>query len=240
SGAWTAGSRSRRRPPWPDGGGKAKAGPTPGLPHPCPHSPTPAPVGAAAAATSAPSLAPAVPGRDGPWISVNRGPAGLPLPSRGTGQAGRGFRRSYKSGGRGLLGRFRRAHVALAVHPRAVEAARAAHAGGELVAGRVDALDAGLGLLARSDPGDPVAPRHRGDVGPRRLRRRVGGQRLAQVRGNLRFRFLLHRRDLERDSVARIDSGGLAQRLVDLQPVAALAVRLQRCLEALAFERAVD
>src|SRR3546814_1261819 len=84
-----------------------------------------------------------------------------------------------------------------------MEAAGAAHAGCELVAGGVDALDAGLGLLARDDPGDPVASRHRGDVGPRRLRRRVGGERLAQVRGDFRFGFLLHRRDLERDRVAR-------------------------------------
>src|SRR3546814_1097133 len=46
--------------------------------------------------------------------------------------------------------------------------------------------------------------------------------------------------DLERDRVAGLGAGGLAQALVDLQPVAALAVRLQRRLERLAFERAVD
>src|SRR3546814_2633852 len=95
----------------------------------------------------------------------------------------------------------------------------------ELVAGGVDALDAGLGLLARDDPGDPVAACHRGDVGPGRLRRRVGGKRLAQVGGDLRLGLLLHRRDFERDRVADLGAGGLAQALVDLQPVAALAVR---------------
>src|SRR3546814_10082573 len=68
-----------------------------------------------------------------------------PLPSQGREQKARGLSRSYRGAqGPGLLRRFRRAHVAAAVHPRAIEAAGAAHAGGELVAGGVDALDAGL------------------------------------------------------------------------------------------------
>src|SRR5690606_33406797 len=91
--------------------------------------------------------------------------------------------------------RHRRAHVALAVATRTVEAAGAAVAAGELVAGDVDALDPRLGLLARGDPVDPVASRHRRDVLPRRHRSGIGRERLAQVGRHLGFGFLLHRRD---------------------------------------------
>src|SRR5690606_19539742 len=49
----------------------------------------------------------------------------------------------------------------LAVDAGAVEAAGAAFALGEHVAGAGDALAAGLGLLSGGDPLDPVAARHR-------------------------------------------------------------------------------
>src|SRR5690606_819066 len=58
---------------------------------------------------------------------------------------------------RASIRRLGRTHVAFAVHPRPVEAARAALPAGELVAGDADALDPRLGLLARGDPVDPVA-----------------------------------------------------------------------------------
>jgi hypothetical protein len=139
-----------------------------------------------------------------------------------------------------LLRRFGRAHAALAVHPGAIETAGIAPAARELVASGDDALVARLGLLAGGDPVDPVASRHRRDVGPCRLGVRVGRQRLAQIGGQLGFGLLLHRRDLQRDAVARGDTRGLAQGLVDLEPVTAPAIRFQRGLEGLVFKAALD
>lgn len=126
----------------------------------------------------------------------------------------------------------------LAVDPGAVEATGTALARREHVAGSDDAPLAGLGLLPGSDPVDPVPPRDGREAGPLRLRRGRGRERLAQVDRNTRLGFHRHRRDLERDGLARDGAGGVPQRPAHLQPMAALAVGFQRGLEAMAIERA--
>lgn len=67
--------------------------------------------------------------------------------------------------------RFRRGCAQrFAVHARAIEATRAPLSGRQHVAGGGNALAPRLGLFPRGDPENPVAPRHRSDVVPGRLR----------------------------------------------------------------------
>src|SRR5690606_6843603 len=139
-----------------------------------------------------------------------------------------------------LVRRLGRPELAAAVHAGAVEAAGAALARGQLVAGRGNALHARLGLLARGHPLDPVAARDRGDVVPGRLRRRAFGQRLAEVRRQLRLGLPGNGRDFKRHRVTGLHARGLEQLPFDLEPVAALPVRLQRGLERRARETALD
>src|SRR3546814_1263372 len=68
-----------------------------------------------------------------------------------------------------LIGRLRRTEPA-AVHSRPVETASPPIARSELFDRHADALHPRLRLLARRDPGDPVATSNRRDVGPGGLR----------------------------------------------------------------------
>src|SRR5690606_16877951 len=98
----------------------------------------------------------------------------------------------------------------LAVDAGAVEAAGAALALGEHVAGAGDALAAGFGRLSGRDPLAPVAACDRGDVAPGGQGLRVGLQRLLQVLRHLRLGLLRQRRDHHLDVMAGFDSSGPA------------------------------
>jgi hypothetical protein len=126
----------------------------------------------------------------------------------------------------GLNRRFGGAE-AFIIEPRPIKAARASHPGRELRAGFFDPNGASLGPLAGGDPLDPIPARDRRDVQPHRPRLRVGGESFPQVGRHFGFRFLCHRRDLQRDDVARACARGFAHFPIHFEPVAFLAVGLE-------------
>src|SRR6266508_6081628 len=135
--------------------------------------------------------------------------------------------------------RFRSAQ-AFAVEPRAVEAANASLPGSEHRAGVFDPARARLWLFGGGDPVDPISARDGRDVRPQRSRLRGGGEGFSQICRHRGFRFLCRARDLEGDNVARICASSLAQLPVNLEPVAFLAVGLERGLKMEAIDRAFD
>ncbi len=136
--------------------------------------------------------------------------------------------------------RFRSAQ-AFTVEPRAVEAANASLPGGEHGAGIFDPARARLWLLGGGDPLDPISARDGSDVRPQRARLWSGSrQSFSQICWHCRFRFLCRGRDLQRDHVAGVCVRSFAKLPVNLEPVAVLAVRLERRLKREAIDGAFD
>ena len=75
---------------------------------------------------------------------------------------------------------------------------------------------------------DPISARDRRDVRPQRPRFRGGRESLPQIYGHHGFRFLSRRRDLQRDDVACVCARSFAHLPVHSEPVASLAVWLER------------
>jgi hypothetical protein len=138
------------------------------------------------------------------------------------------------------LSRRFRSGQAFAVEPRPVEAANASLPGCEHRAGVFDPARARLWLLGGGDPVDPISARDGRDVRPQRARLRSSRESFSQVCRNRGFRFLRRGRDLERDNVAGVCARTFAQLPVNLEPVAFLAVRLERGLKREAIDRAFD
>ena len=136
--------------------------------------------------------------------------------------------------------RFRSAH-AFTVESGPVEAANASLPGSEHRAGIFDPARARLCLLGGGDPVDPISARIGRDVRPQRSRLRGGGREsFSQICRDLGFRFLCRRRDLERDNVACLCARSFAQLPVHFEPVAFLAVWLERGLKREAIDGAFD
>ena len=139
------------------------------------------------------------------------------------------------------LSRCFRSAQAFTVEPRPVEAANAALPGGEHGAGIFDPARARLWLFGGRDPLDPIPARDGRDVRPQRARLRSGGREsFAQICRDGGFRFLFRGRDLQRDNVARVCAGSFAKLPVNLEPMAFLAVRLERGLKREAIDGAFD
>ena len=90
------------------------------------------------------------------------------------------------------------------------------------------------------NPVDPVSASDRRDVGPQRPRSRGRRQRLAQICRNLRFWFLFNRHDLQRHHVACVSARGFAHLFVHLEPMALLAVWLERGPEGITIDGAFN
>ena len=138
-----------------------------------------------------------------------------------------------------LNSRFRRAE-AFTVEPRPIEAANASLPRSEHRAGIVDPTRASLWPLGGDDPVDPISARDGRDVRPQRQRFRGGRESLPQICRHPGFRFLSRRRDLQRDDVARICARSFAHLPVHYEPVASLAVRLERGSKGEAVEGAFN
>ncbi len=88
---------------------------------------------------------------------------------------------------------------------------------------------------------DPISARDRRDVRPHRPRFRGGAcESFFQICRHRGFRFFCRRRDLERDNVARVCARTLAKLPVNLEPVAFLAVGLERGLKREAIDGAFN
>ena len=135
--------------------------------------------------------------------------------------------------------RFRSAQ-AFTVEPRPIEAANASLPGSEHRAGIFDPTRARLCLLGGGDPVDPISARDGRDVRPQRPRLRGGRESLSQICRHRGFRFLCRRRDLERDDVACVCARSFAHLPVHSEPVAFLAVWLERGLKGEAIDGAFD
>jgi hypothetical protein len=84
---------------------------------------------------------------------------------------------------------------------------------------------------------DPISARDRRDVRPHRARFRGGAcESFFQICRHRGFRFFCRRRDLEGDNVARVCARTFAKLPVNLEPVAFLAVGLQRGLKREAID----
>lgn len=87
---------------------------------------------------------------------------------------------------------------------------------------------------------DPVSARDGRDVRPQRPRLRGVRESLPQICRHRGFRFLCRGRDLQRDNVARVCARSFAQLPVHFEPVALLAVWLERCSKREAIDGAFD
>jgi hypothetical protein len=128
---------------------------------------------------------------------------------------------------RRVSGGFRRAE-AFTIEPRPIEAANASLSGSEHRAGIVDPARASLWPLGGVDPVDPISARDGRDVRPQRPRLRGDRESLPQICRHPGFRFLSRRRDLQRDDVACVCARSFAHLPVHSEPVASLAVWLER------------
>jgi hypothetical protein len=135
--------------------------------------------------------------------------------------------------------RFRRAE-AFTIGPRPIEAANASLPGSEHRAGIVDPTRASLWPLGGGDPVDPISARDGRDVRPQRPRFRGGRESLPQIWRHPRFRFLSRRRDLQRDDVACLCARSFAHLPVHSEPMASLAVWLERGSKGEAIDGAFD
>jgi hypothetical protein len=135
--------------------------------------------------------------------------------------------------------RFRSAE-ALTIESRPIKAANASLPGSEHRAGILDPAGARLCLLDGGDPVDPISARDGRDVRPQRPRFRGGRESLPQICRHPGFRFLSRRRDLQRDNVARVRSRSFTHFPVHSEPVAFLAVWLERSLKGDAIDGAFD
>src|SRR6266478_2785721 len=135
--------------------------------------------------------------------------------------------------------RFRSAE-AFTIEPRPIEAANASLPPSQHRAGIADTTRASLWLLGGGDPMDPISARHGCDVRPQRPRFRGGRQSLPQICRHPRFRFLSRRRDLQRNHVACVRSRSFAHLPVHFEPVASLAVWLERGSKREAIDGAFD
>lgn len=93
----------------------------------------------------------------------------------------------------------------VAVHARAVEAARAFFAFRHHVHCGFDAFDTGFGFFAGCDPGYPIATGDRGGFMPSGLGFGVAVESLLEVVGNFWFRLDFARGDFEVEDVALSD-----------------------------------
>ena len=87
---------------------------------------------------------------------------------------------------------------------------------------------------------DPISARDARDVRPQRPRFRGGRQSLPQICRHSGFRFLSRRRDLQREDVACVRARSFAQLPVHSEPVASLAVWLERGSKGEAIDGAFD
>jgi len=114
------------------------------------------------------------------------------------------------------------------IEPRPIEAASTSLPSSEHRAGIVDPTRASLWPLGGGDPVDPVSARNGRDVGPHRTRLRGGRESLPQICRHPGLRFLSRRRDLQRDDVACVCTRSFAQLPAHSEPVASLAVWIER------------
>ena len=135
--------------------------------------------------------------------------------------------------------RFRSAQ-ALTIEPRPIEAANASLPGSEHRAGIFDPTRASLWLLGGHDPVDPISARNERDVRPQGPRLRGGRESVPQICRHLGFHFLSRRCDLQGDDVACVCARSFAHFPVHFEPVASLAVRLERGPKVEAIDRAFD
>ena len=87
---------------------------------------------------------------------------------------------------------------------------------------------------------DPISARDGRDVRPQRPRLRGGRESLPQICRHPGFRFLSRRRDLQRDDVACVCARSFAHLPVHSEPVASLAVWLERGSKEEAIDGAFD
>ena len=87
---------------------------------------------------------------------------------------------------------------------------------------------------------DPISARDGRDVRPQRPRFRGGRKSLPQICRHPGFRFLSRRRDLQRDDLACVCARSFAHLPVHSEPVASLAVWLERGSKGGAIDGAVD
>src|SRR5438874_12184728 len=144
------------------------------------------------------------------------------------------------TGSRSHLNRRFRTAEAFTIEPRPIEAANASLPGSEHRAGIVDPTRASLWPLGGGDPVDPISARDGRDVLPQRPRFRGGRESLPQSCRHPGFRFLSRRRDLERDDVARVCARSFAHLPVHSEPVASLAVWLERGSKGEVIDGAFD
>ena len=104
------------------------------------------------------------------------------------------------------------------------------------VAGIGNSLHPGFRLLGGRNPVNPVQSCNGCRVIPNGARFRTGRKRCQQIRWNLGFWLMLHRRNVQLDDVANFHACGFAQLLADLQPMAQPTIRLQRGLETVAID----
>ena len=139
-----------------------------------------------------------------------------------------------------LSRRFRSAQ-ALTVKARSIEAANASLPGSEHRTGIFDPARARLCLFGGADPVDPISARVGRDIRPQRSRLRGGDREsFSQIRRHFLFRFLRRGCDLQRDDVAYLCAGSFGQLSVHFEPVAFLAVWLERGLKDKAIDGAFD
>jgi hypothetical protein len=135
--------------------------------------------------------------------------------------------------------RFRRAE-AFTIEPRPIEAANPSLPGSEHRAGIVDPTRASLWPLGGGDQVDPISARDGRYVRPQRPRLRGGRESLPQICRHPGFRFLSRLHDLQRDDVACVCSRSFAHLPVHSEPVASLAVWLERGSKGEAIDGAFD
>ena len=135
--------------------------------------------------------------------------------------------------------RFREAK-AITVESGPIEAANASLPAREHRAGIFDPARARFWVPSGGDPVDPISARNGRDVRPQRPRLRSGRESLPQICRHPGFQFLSRRRDLQRDDVAFGRARGFAQLPVHFEPVAFLAVWLERGSKGKAIDGAFN
>src|SRR5262249_26067171 len=141
---------------------------------------------------------------------------------------------------RGGLNRRLRPAEALTIESKPIEATNPALPGREHRARVVDPTRASLWLFGGGDPVDPISARHGRNVRPQRPRFGGGCQGLPQICRNPWFRFRSGRRYLQRDEVAWLCARSFAKLPIHFEPVAFLAVWLERRSKGSAIDRPFD
>lgn len=136
------------------------------------------------------------------------------------------------------VGRFRSAET-LTVKPRPVEAADAPLSRSEHFARIANSALPRFGPLGRGDPLDPVPAGDGCNPGPSNVSLCNTGESLAQVRRDSRLGLFVSWRDLQRDKISDFRARSHAQLVIDFEPMAHPAVRLEGRAKGMTVEETV-